>query len=59
MVSEFVFILTVVLCVTPVVFTVGEWKVYIFCLSVLVLLYMRNFFLQFALHSLHIHWGIN
>ena len=24
-VSEFVFILTVVLCVTPVVFTVGEW----------------------------------
>jgi len=26
MVSEFVFILTVVLCVTPVVFTVGERK---------------------------------
>ena len=26
MVSEFVFILTVVLCVTPVVFTVGEGK---------------------------------
>jgi hypothetical protein len=40
MVSEFAFILTVVLRVTPVVFTVGEMK----HLPELVLLYMRKHF---------------
>jgi hypothetical protein len=37
MVSEFVFILTVVLRVTSVVFTVSERKVYVFYVYVLVL----------------------
>ena len=34
-------------------------KVYIFRLSVLLLLYMRKCFLQCALHLLHIQWGVN
>jgi hypothetical protein len=59
MVSEFVFISTAVLGVTPVVITVGERKVYVFCLSVLVLLYMCKLFLQCALLPLQIKCGIN
>jgi len=34
-------------------------KVYIFGLSVLLLLYMRKHFLQYAIHFLHIQWGVN
>ena len=34
-------------------------KVYIFRLSVLVLLYMRKHFFQCALHPLHIHRAMN
>ena len=46
-------------CVTPVVFSVGEWKSVRILLSVLVLVYMRKLFLQCALHPLQRHWGFN
>jgi hypothetical protein len=59
MVSEFVFILTVVLSVRPVVFTVGERKslrILFMCVGTAV--YVLTF-LQCALHPLYINWGIN
>ena len=34
-------------------------KVYVFCLSVLLLVYMRKPFLQCALHALQSHCGFN
>ena len=59
MVSAFVFILTVVYCVSLVVFSVGEWKslhIPFICIGVAV---HAKLFFQCALDFLHIHRAMN